>query len=117
MQELPNTDVRFCDHPSHGDNKARAVTSIRFAVKGEVLDYWGCLEHRHATDFGYVPPNPDADREALASGAETEKPEEAVDNGVEFQSNADDDDAVDAEPEPERVPTTDGLPPRNTELP
>ncbi|KKM21572.1 hypothetical protein LCGC14_1634040, partial [marine sediment metagenome] len=51
MQSLPNTEVRNCDHESHGDNAARAVTSIRFAVDGEIKDFWGCLAHRHATDF------------------------------------------------------------------
>ena len=73
MQPLPNTEVRNCEHESHGDEPARAVTQIRFAVAGEVKEFWGCLEHRHATDFGYVPPKSDVEQLASAAPAETPK--------------------------------------------
>ncbi len=114
MQSLPNTEVRNCDHESHGDNAARAVTSIRFAVDGEIKDFWGCLAHRHATDFGYIAPKSDIDQ--LASAA-AKKPEtasedrpseetsdpadgepEATSHDVRFESNADADDAIDEGP-------------------
>ncbi|KKL04541.1 hypothetical protein LCGC14_2615020, partial [marine sediment metagenome] len=53
---LPNTEMQYCDHESHDEVPARAVTRIRFAVDGELQEFWGCLAHRQAMDFGYVPP-------------------------------------------------------------
>jgi len=68
---LPNTEMQYCDHESHDEQPARAVTRFRFAVAGELQEFWGCLEHRQAQDFGYVPPK--SVEETLAGAVQPDK--------------------------------------------
>ena len=86
MVQLPNTEIHNCEHPSHGDEPARAVTQIRFALGGEIVERWGCLEHRSATDFGYVPPK--GVEETLA-GAAKPKADETASEDRPREANAD----------------------------
>ncbi len=89
MVQLPNTEIHNCEHPSHGDEPARAVTQIRFALGGEIVERWGCLEHRSATDFGYVPPK--GVEETLA-GAAKPKAEETASEDRPSEAIADESD-------------------------